>query len=120
MFDRKDDARIRNTTSYEHTFFIVKHFYERYKEKILESRRNGNIDVIWEEVGKENFYKLNELFEIFDEHFSGMRVYALYDDLNNERDTELTRIYNEIIVKRNEILVKMNNYKKESEDKKTL
>ena len=103
-----------------HSFFLVRDFYSKYKEKIIESRRHGNIEAIWNEVGKENFYALNDLFETFNNYFSGMKIYSLYDDLNNNKDTELTRTYNYLVKQRDEILLKMDNYKKEQITSKTI
>ena len=120
VFDEKNNSQIKNTTSYEHSFFLVRDFYSKYKEKIIESRRHGNIEAIWNEVGKENFYALNDLFETFNNYFSGMKIYSLYDDLNNNKDTELTRTYNYLVKQRDEILLKMDNYKKEQITSKTI
>ena len=110
VFNSDYTAKIKHGTSYEHTFFLVKGFYAEYKDKIIESRKNGNIEIIWNEVGKENFDELNSLFAIFYEHFSGMKIYSVLTDLKNNVDNEKTRIYKNLIIRSNEILEKMKNY----------
>lgn len=112
VFNSKYRAKIKDGTSYEAAFFLVKDFFEEYKDKIKKSRKNGNIEIIWNEVGKENFDELNSLFKIFNDNFSGMRVYSVLADLKNNIDNEKTRLYNSLIIRRDEILEKMKNYKK--------
>lgn len=115
IFDDKKSSRYTHTTSYEHSLFLVRDFYLTYKDKIIESRSNGNIDVIFNEVGKENFDELNNLFSVYFESFGGMKIYNLLNSLHNNEDNELTRTYNELIEKRDLILEKMKNYKKKQE-----
>lgn len=121
IFNSKEKASMKNATSYEHTFFLVKEFFETFKDKILESRRNGNIHIIWNAVGKENFDSLNSLFKVFQDNFSGFKIYNLLDDLREKRETERTKVYYEIIERRDEILRKMNAHSmlRESEITKT-
>ena len=107
IFDGKDNTKIRNTTSYEHTFFLVNDFFQEFKKEILESRSNGNIEIIWNKVGKDNFDELNELFSIFNEHFSGFKFLRLAEILNSDVETEETRIFYDLISKRDTILEKM-------------
>jgi len=120
VFNSKYRAKIKDGTSYEAAFFLVKDFFEEYKDKIKKIRKNGNIEIIWNEVGKENFDELNSLFKIFNDNFSGMRVYSVLADLKNNIDNEKTRLYNSLIIRRDEILEKMKNYKKlnNTEEKK--
>ena len=118
IFDTEENEEYKHTTSYEHTFFLVKEFFEEFKEEILASRRNGNVQIILDTVGKENFDELNELFHVFYEHFSGFRIYDVISSLKNGEDTPETRIYLGLNEKKKEILQKMRLYsmthKKES------
>lgn len=118
LFDTEENRKIKHNTSYEHTFYIIRDFYEEFKQEIIESRSNGNIEVIWNAVGKENFDALNELFHIHNEHLSGNNIYRMLDALMNGKETELTRIREDIIRKKDEIMEKMRQYKKEQEEKK--
>ena len=107
VFDDPETATYKHGTSYEASMYIIRDFYKEFKEKIIESRRNGNINIIFDEVGKENFDALNELFAIHNEHFGGMKIYGLYDSLKENKDDENTRVYYEICDKRDEILRRM-------------
>ena len=118
LFDTEENRKIKYNTSYEHTFYIIRDFYEEFKQEIIESRSNGNIEVIWNAVGKENFDALNELFHIHNEHLSGNNIYRMLDALMNGKETELTKIRENIIRKKDEIMEKMRQYKKEQEEKK--
>ena len=111
VFNTEERAKIKNGTSYEQTFFLVKDFFNEYKKIIIESRRNGNIDLILNEVGKENFDELNDLFKIFNDNFSGLRIYNLYSNLKDGIENSQTRLYKELMIKRDIILEKMKNYK---------
>ena len=114
VFDVPGNSRYKGTTSYEDYLVLVQDFYKEFKDIIIESRKNGNVDVIYEEVGEENFEELNNLIKYFYENFKEMKIYSLRRALNNNEDNEMTRIYYEIIEKRDEILEKMRNYKKDN------
>lgn len=107
VFDTDKNATTKNTTSYEKTFFLVRDFFKEFKKEIIESRANDNIEVIWNHVGKENFDALNELFHIFIKNFDGFKFYSLMQSIQNKEDNEQTRIYFDLIQKRDEILDKM-------------
>ena len=92
---------------------LVKDFFAEFKEPILESRRNGNIEVIFNEVGKENFDELNSLIIEFYEHFKEMKIYKLLSSLKKNEDNEMTRIYYDLIDRRDKVLENMRNYKQE-------
>lgn len=110
VFDEEGKAEYIGRTSYERTKVLVKQFYDEFRQEIIESRSNGNIEVILNRVGKENFEELNRLFEVFNEHFSGMNFYSIREDINNKKETEETKLYFEIINKTEEILENMKNY----------
>lgn len=107
IFDNPKQSKYNNSTSYEHSLFLVKEFFNEFKDKIIASRRNGQIHIILDEVGKENFDELNSLFEIYFENFSGFKIYNLLSDLKDNKDTEQTRIYNDLVARKDKILEKM-------------
>lgn len=113
LFSKKDNARISNKTSYESTMFIIRDFYKLYYDDIIASRRSKSLDKLIAKVGEDNFNELNGLFNVFNEHFSGMKVYTLYKQLNQKEDTKLTRIYNSILEKRDLIMARMLEHSKE-------
>lgn len=98
IFDQESDIE-QPPSSYQNTRFLVDEFYKRYRDKIIESRRDGNIEIIWNEVGKENFEELNNLFKEFKHEKD------LYLTIGNPRRKELEN-------KRDEILRKMEEYRK--------
>lgn len=110
IFNDKNNAKIKGGTSYENSLFLVNSFFEKYKKEIILSRRDGNIEILFNKVGKENFESLNELFHGFYETFNNSKYYSLLDDISNKKDTELTRKFSEIISKRDHILNLMNEY----------
>ena len=113
VFDEPGNSRYKHTTSYEHYLVLVKDFFAEFKEPILESRRNGNIEVIFNEVGKENFDELNSLIIEFYEHFKEMKIYKLLSALKKNEDNEMTRIYYDLLDRRDKVLENMRNYKQE-------
>ncbi len=107
IFDNPNNSKIEFTTAYDFTKFIVNDFYNEFKDTIIKSRRNGNINIIFDEVGKENFEELNSLFDIYFKNFSGFKIYNLLDDLKSNKDTELTKVYYDLVNKKNKIMDKM-------------
>lgn len=111
IFDEENNSRYTGTTSYEHSTFLVSDFFNEFKEAIIKSRSNGNIEAIYDEVGKENFDALNGLFKKYNEHFNGMKVYNLYQTLEEGKENEQTRVYEELNRERDNILEKMREYR---------
>lgn len=110
IFGNQESFEIEGTTSYEHTSFLVDDFFEEFRDDILASRQNGNIDIIYNSVGKDNFDALNDLFSIFYENFNGFKIYDLNKELNSKLDTPNTRIFYDLINKRNKVLANMKEY----------
>ena len=116
VFDDTKEAKYKGGTSYEHTRYLVKDFFEEFKDEILKSRKDGNINIILDTVGRENFEELNKLFEIFNENYSGNRLYAII----NNRITDASRVYFELMERKNEILEKMREKRQERVSKMAL
>ena len=95
ILNTKEDAKIANGTTYELMKFLVIDFYDEYKKWIIASRKDGNMDILFEQVGKENFDKLNQLIN---ENFN----YIIFGDAMK---------LNQIIKTRDEILKNMANYR---------
>ena len=94
-------------SSYSFLFCLAKDFYFEFKNAIIASRKNGNIQAIYDAVGKDNFEELNLLCYDYEMYFSGMKVYSLYNALEKSIDNDLTRFHKECLRKRDEILKKM-------------
>lgn len=112
VFDNPKTAKYKNSSSYEHSLFLVEDFFNEFRDKIIESRKNGNLQIIRNEVGKDNFDELNSLFEIYYTNFSGFKIYSLLADLKANKDTEQTRIYHDLVDRKNIIMEKMRKFKK--------
>lgn len=111
IFDDENNSKYEYTTGYDYSRFLVKDFFNEFKDAIIRSRSNGNIEIIFDEVGKENFDALNELFHIYNDSFSSMsRKIKLYSSLQKGEETELTRIYYKLVEKRDQILESMRIY----------
>lgn len=110
IFNTKDNAKIKGGTSYEHTFFLVRDFYQNYKKEILETRKTRDMQPLFDVIGKENFDALNNLFHVFYENFNGMKIYSVVQDLNNKKENEDTLKFKQLILDRDNILTSMNEY----------
>lgn len=110
IFNDEDSSKIEGGTSYEYMLFLVKEFYDTYKKEIFQSRKSGDMQVLFGKVGKENFEALNKLFNEFYSLFGGVAYYSLIDDLNLKKETILTKKYFELNTKKDEILVNMNEF----------
>lgn len=117
IFNNENNAKYSGGTRYVRTKFIIKEFYERYKEEILASRRNGDLSILTDKVGLDNFNNFNNLFAKFYEYFPGFSLVSAFDDYKQEKDTDLSRKLKEILDEKNKILSLMSEYKKEEKSK---
>lgn len=94
-----DEDPIYNGSGYEQLLFLVKEFYEKYKDIIIESRKEGNIKLIMDYVGEDNF---NELAKLVDDCKGFIKRYPTQTEKDNaERE-------------KNIILAKMEEYSRNS------
>ena len=100
-------------SSYAKLFCLVREFYFEFKDAIIASRKNGNIQAIYDAVGKDNFEALNLLCYDYEMYFSGFKIYNLYNALEKNVDNELTRFHNECLRKKDEIIERMRANSKE-------
>ena len=108
VFDDPEKAKYKGHTSYEKTSFITNKFYQEFKPAILASRRNGNFNAIYDEVGKENFEELNSLFALYRKSITNEFVRAqAIKEFQEGKDTELALALKEILEKRDKILDRM-------------
>ena len=115
ILDSSRNSKVKGNTSYEASFFIIKDFYKEFRDEIIKSRCNGNIKEILDVVGEKNFNDLNDLFDIYFENLSGLKKMQLLDDIKNNRTTNLTIKYYEIVDKSKKIMERM---REESKKKK--
>ncbi len=102
---KNDDYKIES--DYLKQEYIVKDFFETYKKEIISSRRNGNINIIFDAVGKENFDALNEIVKEDNETFSWTERLVLKEHIKNNVDSNLVEKYNTFVRRRDAILEKM-------------
>ena len=112
IFNTKENKKIKGGTSYEGTKFLVGEFYENYKDVIIESRKNGNMQILFDVVGKENFEALNQLFHEYHENFNGFIRLQVYEDIKNGIETEKTKKLKEIVERKNIIIAQMEEHSK--------
>jgi len=110
IFNNKENAKDFGGTSYQVTGSLIYEFFSKYKNEIIASRIYGDKSIIFDKVGEENFNALNNLFYKFCECFQGYSFYEALNDKKNNRDTELSKAYDEIIGERDEILSRMEEY----------
>lgn len=107
IFEPKSE-NIDYVSAYNIGFIIIKDFFEKYKESIIQSRLNNDLNIIYDVVGKENFEELNELLVSF------CNTFNLSDlDLNGNIVVEnnYKRLsYEAFTSKRDNILIKMYEY----------
>lgn len=104
------EAKIIGGTTYELTTFLVSDFYQRYKKSIIASRKNGNIDIIYDEAGKENFEALNSLIIKFKSKFNHTKYEHAKTYIEMGWETEETKELKKIIKIRDDILENMQKY----------
>lgn len=121
VFNTKDTKKIKGASSYEQTKFLVWKFYETYKKEILEARKTGNIEIIYDTVGKDNFEALNQLFHEYEEKIYPLgpfKLVEIYKNLQSNIDTPDTIMYKELMSKRDVILANMQEYNKTNNKKR--
>ncbi len=104
------ESKITDGTTYELALFLVNDFYQKYKKAIIASRKNGNIDIIYNEVGKENFEALNSLIVKFKSKFNRTKYEYTKSYIEMGWETEDTKELKKIIKIRDDILENMQKY----------
>ena len=113
IFDSPSNVKYKGFTSYEHTRILVLQFLREFKDVIIQSRRHGNYQLIFDTVGKENFDALNQLVIEFTNNFSGFTYYSLLDSKKKGEENDLTRLFDSFIAKRDEIMARMREFREQ-------
>ena len=116
IFETKETARFENQTSYEELSPLVKDFFEEFKDIIIKSRHNGNIELIWNELGKENIERLNSIIQIFQQNFYKKNSFKVLSDINNGIENEETILYKRLIFESQQLIEDMKNYKEQHKE----
>ena len=80
------------TSSYLDQEYIVRDFFETYKKEIIKSRITGNMQVLFDAVGEENFEALNNLVNEDYQAASASAKSALHADIENRRDSIMSKM----------------------------
>lgn len=72
--------------------YIAKDFFETYKKKIIESRLTGNMQVLFDAIGEENFEALNNLVNEECQATDDFTKTTLHDDIRKRRDSILKKM----------------------------
>lgn len=107
ILNSPQEAKVAGGSTYELTTFLVSDFYQKYKKAIIASRKNGNIDIIYNEVGKENFEALNDLIVRFKSKFSRTKYEHTKVYIEMGWENEDTKELKKIIEIRDNILKNM-------------
>ena len=111
MGDEKTSDNVSHT-SYQMTAFLVRDFYNTFKNVIIESRKHNNIQVLFNAVGEENFMELNQLVFDFSDYFKGFKIYRAFQEMDKKEETENTRYYEACRAKSIDIMNRMLEYNK--------
>ena len=112
VFDDHEKSRYKGYTSYEETRFLVIEFYKEFKKEIIQSRREGDYQILFDKVGQNNFEDLNNLIIDFVKNVSGFKFFSMVDSVKKGEDNELTRYYYSVVERRDNIMNNMRNYKR--------
>lgn len=110
IFGEEGKTRDSGGTSYERSLFLIREFFDTYFEDIIASRRDNNIEIIWNKVGKENMELLNDLFNEFYSTFTEGEFMGVFEDIKNGNNTERVQKYELLKSKRDQLLAKMREY----------
>lgn len=103
-----DNKRSNNTSCYMGVRFLVERFYQEFKDIIIKSRTNGNINYLFDAVGKDNFEALNNLVNEFNKKFGfGVTGQMAVVDYYHGRSNENSETIKEFMTKRDIIMTKM-------------
>ena len=72
--------------------YIVKYFFETYKKEIIESRLTGNMQVLFDAIGEENFEALNNLVNEDYQATDAFTKTTLHDNIEKRRDSILKKM----------------------------
>ena len=99
-------------SGYQFCSFLIIDFLREYLKDIIISRRNNNINHIFDVVGQDNFIKLNNLIHKFYENIDEFKYYDILENEKSNKVTDDTILFDDMIRERDEILQSMKEYSK--------
>lgn len=108
IFNNETNAKILGATITTFANSLIKPFFDYYKDIILESRLLANPDILFDKIGKENFYELNDqINELFT-----IDRYKYLNDKKSNLITDETKKYDEVRSNILEIYRKIKEYER--------
>lgn len=100
------DISNKSKSDYQQVKLLLEPFYQKFKEILIKSRSHGNIDYLFEQIGKENFDELADLTNKFFDAFK-FKLDVLKHYIERKKKNEDTTLFYEMMNKRDEIISKM-------------
>lgn len=88
----------------------MRNFYEKFKNKFIESRTNGNYEQVFNVLGKDNFDELVILCNDFYRNFGIFRLAEVYNSLDKNEETNDTVLFKQMKAKEMEIIDRMETF----------
>lgn len=110
LFDNSNLSRTRGSTSYEQVSEVADYFFETFKDVILKSRLENNLNSLFEIISEEKFNQLNNIIL----EFNNIPYHQLSSDLRANKTTELTTKREELIRESVEIVNQMLEHRKQN------
>jgi len=108
-----DEKTSKNSSfsSYGFATRLVWDFFQTYKPEIIASRKEYNMDILFNKVGKENFMEMNQLVKDYLEYFAGFKGLNTITAIKEGRENEDTRYYFECLENAKRITENMHKFR---------
>lgn len=110
IFGDKEICKRKGDTSYEILNHLMRNFNEKFKNKFIESRTNGNYEQLFNDLGKDNFDELVILCNDFYRNFGIFRLAEVYNSLDKNEETKDTVLFKQMKAKEMEIMKRMETF----------
>lgn len=110
IFGDKEICKRKGDTSYEILNHLMRNFNEKFKNKFIESRTNGNYEQVFNVLGKDNFDELVILCNDFYRNFGIFRLADVYNSLDKNEETKDTVLFKQMKAKEMEIIDRMETF----------
>lgn len=111
LFGDRSTTKNSSLSGYEANLkYFTRNFYLEFKDIILKSRKNS-MQVIFDELGEDNFNEYAEFISDMNNRYCGFNIYRVLDDIMSNRETDLVREFRENQEKAENMIQKMKDYK---------
>lgn len=110
IFSSPENAEYTGT-DYQDLVSLVNDFFEIFKEDIIASRVNCDMQILFNRVGEENFQKFNQIISEFYMRFIKRPILRVVrKQIRNGIDNENTRLYQQLINEAEQLVLQMKEY----------